>query len=160
MTALASNSDGESVLPTKTQDEGSIGYLTRYAFRAFVKTLSVELEQYDIVTGEWSVLRVLWKGDSLSQVELAQRMRVDKSTLTAVLAKMQRKGLIHRKTHNDDGRKINITLTAKGNGLRHKLLPLTEKINQRATRGLSEAEIRQIALLLDKVTKNLDGNGS
>ncbi len=138
-------------------DEDSIGYLTRYAFRAFVKSLAIELERHGILPGEWSVFRVLWKGDDISQVELAQRMRVEKASLTGVLNKMQRKGLIRKTPDKIDRRKINITLTAKGAGLKAPLLPFAGKINTRATRGMSAAEVDQLCNLLARVIENLDG---
>ena len=137
-------------------DEDSLGYLTRYAFRAFVRSLAVELEKHDILPGELSVFRVLWKGDGISQVELAQRMRVEKASLTSVLNKMQRKGLIRKTPDKVDRRKINITLTSKGGGLKAPLLPLAGKINTRAMRGMSDAEIDQLCRMLARVIGNLD----
>jgi DNA-binding MarR family transcriptional regulator len=138
-------------------DEDSIGYLTRYAFRAFVKALAIELEKHGILPGEWSVFRVLWKGDDISQVELAQRMRVEKASLTSVLNKMQRKGLIRKTPDKVDRRKINITLTAKGASLKAPLLPFAGKINTRATRGMTGTEVDQLCNLLARVIGNLDG---
>lgn len=138
-------------------DEHSIGYLTRYASRAFVKSLAVDLERGGILSAEWSVLRVLWKGDGISQVELAQRMRVEKSSLTAVVNKMARKGLIRRTPDKVDRRKINITLTRKGRGLKAALLPFADKINARATRGMRRDEVAQLCALLVRAIANLDG---
>jgi DNA-binding MarR family transcriptional regulator len=138
-------------------DEHSIGYLTRYASRAFVRSLAVDLERRGILSAEWSVLRVLWKGDGISQVELAQRMRVEKSSLTAVVNKMARKGLIRRTPDKADRRKINITLTPKGRGLKAALLPFADKTNARATRGMSKGEVAQLCTLLVRAIANLDG---
>jgi DNA-binding MarR family transcriptional regulator len=56
----------------------SIGYLFRYGYRAFARAISVELQPYEISSGQWSVLRVLWDDEGLSQVELAERMRVER----------------------------------------------------------------------------------
>ena len=63
----------------------SLGYKIRYAYRAFVKALAEELGPHRVTTGQWSALRVLWEEEGLSQVELAQRMMVEKASLTAVL---------------------------------------------------------------------------
>jgi MarR family transcriptional regulator, organic hydroperoxide resistance regulator len=134
----------------------SIGFLTRYTFRAFVKVLAGELSPYNIVPGEWSVFRILWKGDGISQVELAQRMRVEKASLTSVLSKMQRKGLIRRTPDKADGRKINIALSQKGSELGDLLLPLADKINSRAIRGMRSGEVDQLCSLLARVIENLE----
>lgn len=133
----------------------SLGYKIRYAYRAFVKALAEELGPYRVTTGQWSALRVLWEEEGLSQVELAQRMMVEKASLTAVLKAMAAGGLITRIRNTDDRRKVNIFLTASGRRLKSKILPLVGKINDRATRRLSAAEVHQLHTLLARVMINL-----
>src|SRR5215475_15675264 len=90
----------------------SLGYQIRYAYRTFVKVLADELGPHRVTTGQWSALRVLWQHEGLSQVELAQRMMVEKASLTAVLKAMEAEGLIIRRRNTVDRRKVNIFLTA------------------------------------------------
>ncbi len=123
----------------------SLGYQIRYAYRIFVKALADELAPHRITTGQWSVLRVLWQEEGLSQVELAQRMMVEKASLTAVLKAMEADGLISRVRNAEDRRKVNIFLTPAGRRLKSKILPLIGKINKRATRRLSSADVQQCA---------------
>lgn len=134
----------------------SLGYLARYAHRAFVKALERELGRHGVLTGQWSVLRILWTTEGLTQVELAERMRVEKASLTGVLEGMERGGLILRTRNADDRRKINIKLTARGRRLKPELLPYAAMINRRAARGMSETEIVLLRRLLAKVTENLE----
>lgn len=134
----------------------SIGYLTRYAHRTFVKALADKLELHGILSGQWSVLRVLWDIEGLTQVELADRMRVEKASLTGVLEGMERRGLILRARNVEDRRKINITLTAQGRRLKSQLLPHAVKINRKATRGMTESETLELRRLLAKLIQNLE----
>src|SRR3954468_18740654 len=108
----------------------SVGYLARYAHRAFAKALAAELVPHDILGGQWSVLRVLWEQEGLSQVDLAERMRVEKASLTSVLDAMERRKLIVRRRNSEDRRKVSITLTAHGRGLKAQLLPCGASINR------------------------------
>jgi DNA-binding MarR family transcriptional regulator len=135
--------------------EQSLGYQIRYAYRIFVKALADELNPHRVTTGQWSALRVLWQEDGLSQVELAQRMMVEKASLTAVLKAMASEGLITRVRNTEDRRKVNIFLTASGRRLKSKILPLIGRINKRATRRLSSAEVQQLRRLLARVMINL-----
>jgi DNA-binding MarR family transcriptional regulator len=135
--------------------EQSLGYQIRYAYRIFVKALADELGPHRITTGQWSALRVLWQEEGLSQVELAQRMMVEKASLTAVLKAMASAGLITRIRNTEDRRKVNIYLTAAGRRLKSKILPLIGKINKRATRRLSSADVHQLHMLLAQVMINL-----
>lgn len=133
----------------------SLGYQIRYAYRMFVRTLADELGPYRLTTGQWSALRVLWREEGLSQVELAQRMMVEKASLTSVLKAMEATGLIIRRRNAVDRRKVNIFLTASARRLKGKVFPLVGKINRRATRRLSAAEINQLHTLLAQVMVNL-----
>ncbi len=135
--------------------EQSLGYQIRYAYRAFVKALADELGPYRVTTGQWSALRVLWRQEGLSQVELAQQMMVEKASLTPVLKAMAAQGLIVRTRNVEDRRKVNIFLTGAGRRLKSKVLPLVGKINKRATRRLSPEEVHQLRTLLARVMINL-----
>jgi MarR family transcriptional regulator, organic hydroperoxide resistance regulator len=97
----------------------------------------------------------LWEKEGLSQVELAQRMMVEKASLTSVLQAMENSGLILRTRNSDDRRKVNIFLTAAGRKLRDKVLPLGSGINRRAAQGLTAEEVRQLRTLLARVMRNL-----
>src|SRR3979411_2119542 len=122
----------------------SVGYLARYAHRAFSKALTGELAPHGILGGQWSVLRVLWEQEGLSQVDLAERMRVEKASLTSVLDAMERRKLITRRRNGDDRRKVNINLTSRGRSLKAQLLPYGVSINRKATRGMSVEEVDQL----------------
>jgi DNA-binding MarR family transcriptional regulator len=146
---------GAPVEFSATTGAQSLGYQIRYAYRAFVRALADELGPHGVTTGQWSALRVLWQQEGLSQVELAQRMLVEKASLTAVLKAMDAQGLITRRRNAADRRKLNIFLTAAGRRLKGKVLPLAGKINKRATRRLSAAQVQQLRGLLARVMLNL-----
>lgn len=136
--------------------EQSLGYLFRYGYRAFARAISAELQPFDISSGQWSVLRVLWESDGLSQVELADQMRIEKASLTGVLDVMEKRGLISRTRNADDRRKVNIHLTPRARTLKEKLLPFRTKINKRATRGMTVEEVETLRRLLAQVISNLE----
>jgi DNA-binding MarR family transcriptional regulator len=147
---------GETKTKTKTETMQSLGYLSRYAHRAFVKALARELEPHGILASQWSVLRILWGSSGLTQVELAERMQVEKASLTGVLEGMEKKGLIVRTRNAKDRRKINITLTKVAAKLKDKILPCGAKINSRASRGMSAQEIGALRGSLAKLIQNLE----
>jgi DNA-binding MarR family transcriptional regulator len=136
--------------------EQSIGYLFRYGYRAFARAISIELQPFEISSGQWSVLRVLWETEGLSQVELAENMRVEKASLTGMLDVMERRGLISRTRNTEDRRKVNIHLTPRARALKDKLLPYRAKINRKATRGMTPEEVETLLRLLTQVIRNLE----
>lgn len=140
-----------------SREEGrSIGYLSRYMYRLFAKAIAAELAPYGLVAGQWSVLRILWLEEGLSQVDLADRMRVEKASLTTVLDVMAKQGLVLRQRNTEDRRKVNIFLTAKSRRLKDDLMPFVGKINRKATKGMAASEVDSLRTLLSKVIANLD----
>src|SRR5262245_18381354 len=114
--------------------EQTVRYLFGYGYRAFARAIRTELQPFDISSGQWSVLRVLWESEGLSQVELADQMRIEKASLTGVLYVMERRGLISRTRNSDHRRKVYIYLTPRARNLKEKLLLFRTKINKKASR--------------------------
>lgn len=146
----------DTLPPIAATGEDSLGYLVRQAHRAFVKALAQALEPHGISTGEWSALRVLWREEGLTQVELAERMRVEKASLTGVLHSLEEKRLVTRVRNLEDRRKINLRLTPPGRRLEAQVLGCGVSVNQMAAAGVALQEIDVLRRLLQTMTANLD----
>lgn len=133
-----------------------LGYLVRHAHRAFARVLSERLLEHDISSGQWTALRALWREDGYSQVELAQRIRVEKASLTALLESLEKKGLIRRERCEEDKRRWNVHLTKPGHALEAVLMPIAPEIEKLAIKGLTKDESATLRKLLVKVWNNLE----
>jgi len=111
---------------------------------------------HDVSVAEWAVLRMLWQQEGLTQVSLADRMRVQKSSLTSVLNSLERKGFMHRTRREDDRRKQHLFLTDHGRRLKAELLPIGVAMNRRALVGIDPEHVGLTANLLEKVIANLE----
>jgi DNA-binding MarR family transcriptional regulator len=145
---------GAGAAPVLT--ERSLSFLVRHAHRAFVARLADRLVPHGVGVAEWAVLRMLWQQEALTQVALADRMRVQKSSLTSVLNSLERKGLMRRTRREDDRRKQHLFLTRQGRGLEAKLLPIGAAINQGALAGIDPRDAGLAADLLEQVIANLE----
>lgn len=134
----------------------NVGFLLRYADRIFTKALSEELKSRDATITRWSVLRVLSDEEGISQVELADRMLVEKANLTAVLEAMVTEGLLVRPRDTQDKRKSKLFLTARARALKRELVPSVKSVNVEATRGMDDFAIRQLCELLSHLISNLE----
>ncbi len=136
--------------------EESIGYMVRNAHRAYDRVLAKALSKQKVLTGQWSLLRVLWHEDNLSQIEVANRMKIERASLTIMLNTVEKAGLIKRKVDAQDRRKQLISLTNKGRALQSVLVPIGTRVNEIALIGLSHHEISTLRSLLQRVVDNLD----
>jgi MarR family transcriptional regulator, organic hydroperoxide resistance regulator len=135
----------------------SLSFLVRQAHRAFVTRLADRLVPYGVSVAEWAVLRRLWQQEGLTQVALAERMRVRKASLTSVLTSLELKGYVRRTRSGDDRRKYHLFLTRRGRDLREELLPIGAAINRRALSGIDPGESGLAVRLLEQVIANLEG---
>ena len=139
--------------------EESIGYMVRNAHRVYDRVLGEHLAKHDVLSGQYSLLRVLWHEDNLSQIEVAKRMKIERASLTIMLNTVERAGLISRKVDVNDRRKQLISLTPKGRALERVLIPLGTKVNGIALAGLSDRETATLRTLLARVIANLEHEG-
>jgi len=134
----------------------NVGFLLHCADRAFTRALAEELKAHDATISRWSVLRVLSEEEGISQVELADRMLVEKANLTAVLEAMVAEGLLVRPRDSQDKRKSRLFLTARAREMKKQLVPVVKSVNDEATRGMDDQAIRQFCGLLTQLISNLE----
>ena len=151
--APAQRSGSTDLAPALT--DRSLSFLVRQAHRAFVARLVDKLVPHDVSAAEWAVLRMLWLEEGLTQVALADRMRVRKASLTSVLSTLERKGFLRRTQRGEDRRKYHLFLTRQGRALEKELLPIGATINRRALAGVDPEDADVAVLVLERLIANL-----
>jgi len=136
-------------------DDFNIGSSLRYTFRFMYQSLQSLLEPHDISIGTFYFLITLWKGDGLTQRELAERVGIMGPGTVEQLRRMEKRGLIKRTPSVTDRRKIHVFLTPKGRKLKNELLPLARKSNAIALLGFSPAETRMLRQYLARIRANM-----
>ena len=130
--------------------------MVRNAHRAYDRVLARSLARHKILTGQWSLLRVLWHEDNISQIEVAKRMKIERASLTIMLNTVERAGLITRRVDAEDRRKQLISLTRKGREYQNLLVPIGMSVNETALTGLSKRQVSTLRSLLQQVIDNLE----
>ncbi|MCG8544437.1 MAG: MarR family winged helix-turn-helix transcriptional regulator [Alphaproteobacteria bacterium] len=138
----------------------SIGYLTRDCYRNFSRTLERRIAKHGVKMGQWFFLRELWEEDGQTQRMLSERVGIMEPSTVVAIRGMIKDGLVKKTRDDKDKRKYRIELTAKGRRLKDRLLPYAIEVNEQATKGLSEAEIRQFRKILIKLKTNLTDESS
>lgn len=96
----------------------SATYLASQLAKSFSRSLQERSASVGFLPGQFPVLVELWNGDGLTQKDLLDRLDVEQATLANTLSRMERDGLIERRTHPQDKRKQVIRLTDKANTIR------------------------------------------
>lgn len=120
--------------------QDSLGFLINKLAHKMATELDARLKQHGVTISQWTILAVLWKHEGIAQVEIQQHLAIEGSTVTGIIQRMIREGLIERRTDSQDRRVQRVFLTEKGRGLEEKLVPEANAVNQTALQGLSEDE--------------------
>ncbi|MCC8189656.1 MAG: MarR family winged helix-turn-helix transcriptional regulator [Planctomycetes bacterium] len=102
------------------------------------------------------MLAVLLENDGSSLREVAEVLRIRPPSVTELVDKLERAGLIERRQSATDQRVVHIHLTDEGKReAEHAHSSGREGMDQLFI-GLSEEEVSQLSSLLDRVLKNCD----
>ncbi|MDO4299702.1 MAG: MarR family transcriptional regulator [Lachnospiraceae bacterium] len=140
----------------KTQGGFLITQIKQIGGRIFEKILDDSgIREFNGAQGK--ILYVLWEHNGIAIAEISRLTGLANTTLTSMLDRMEKNGLIQRVAHPKDRRKTLIYLTERAAGLKEKYFDVSEEMNQIYYRGFQEDEIIDFEQKLERVLNNLKG---
>jgi MarR family transcriptional regulator, organic hydroperoxide resistance regulator len=109
----------------------------------------------EINPAQGRILFSLWDHDNIPIRELAMRTQLDKSTLTAMLSRLETSGYIERIQSEDDKRICYIRRTEKDRSLQKKYSDVSNTMISLFYDSLSEKEITDFENTLEIILSNL-----
>ena len=122
--------------------------------RVFNKILKEE-EIYEFNGQQGRILFSLWKDEKLSLIELSKRTSLAKTTLSAMIDRMRKNGLVIVEESKEDKRNLVIYLSDKTLALEDKINNATKRITDIFYKDFSEKEANELDRLLIKIKENL-----
>jgi len=152
-TAVAERLDGMAV---DVESMAAVQNIYRAA-----NTIRNHLEQtvlapHDLTWTGWVVLWVVWIWGDIETRHVALEAGISKGTLTGVIGTLEKRGLLLRRVHPDDARRVLVALTPKGRKLMTTLFPIFNAAEARVTAALSNAEKTNLATSLRAVVAEVD----
>ena len=108
----------------------------------------------DLSWTAFTALFVLWVGGDQESRHLAEECGVSKGTLTGVINTLERRELVTRSGHPDDGRLVVISLTATGRQMIRRLFPRFNEDEALVVSRLAEDDRAQLAHLWREVLRS------
>ena len=128
-----------------------INFLLTVSQRKVEKDLSALLASYDVTPVQYGVLNSLWQKNRKNPKEIADELHLETSTITGVVERMERKGLVTRAISKEDRRFIDICLTKKGRALEKPVSETVELFDREVFATLTEEERSCLAATLTKL---------
>ncbi len=133
----------------------SLGYRIKLLAQLFTRRFSEQLAPYEITPFHWIVLCCLWEEDGLSTSVLGSRLQQVGGTLTGVLDRMEKRGLVQRQRDQSDRRVWRIWLTDAGRELRETLPPIALALREHILQGVTQEEYQMLSRVIDQAIANL-----
>jgi DNA-binding MarR family transcriptional regulator len=111
----------------------------------------------DLTGPQLTVLKMLEGVGDLSLSELSERIRAQNSTVTGIIDRMEREGLVARARSTEDRRVVNIRLTEKGARIAREIAVEPMEVFRSALESLSAGEMRDLLRILTKIAQRVQG---
>ena len=143
-------SDAPDVVPLERQLCFSV-YSAAHAFNAAYKPL---LEPLGLTYPQYLVMLALWEKDGVSVKDIGKRLRLDSGTVTPLLKRLEKAGLVRRSRDQADERLLRVELTEQGHALRSKAAGVRPRIA--CALGGAEAPIQALRQEIEKTIGMLE----
>jgi DNA-binding MarR family transcriptional regulator len=120
------------------------------------RRITKELARRADLTGpQLTVLKLLEGVGDMSLSELSDRIRAQNSTVTGIIDRMEREGLVIRLRSTEDRRVVHIRLTDKGAKIANEIAVEPMEIFRSALESLTAGEMRELIKLLTKIARRV-----
>jgi len=133
-----------------------------YLINRVGSALVVDFEQAALVRPHlsiamWRVLAVLSADGGQRQIDVALKTSIDVSTLSRVVTRLVKMGLVTRTRSASNSREVVVRLTAKGTTLLTELIPKAIAAERTAISGVSAKDLAVVRRSLRRMYQNLAG---
>jgi DNA-binding MarR family transcriptional regulator len=149
-------------LPTNNRPaEGTFRELLR-VLGLLERVMQRYFAQFGISGSQWGVLRNLYREEEqglpgLRLTDLSERLLIRPPSVTGVVDRLQRAGLVVRDESPLDMRAKQVALTAKGRALVERVLAVHGRQIETVLGGLDPAEQSELQRLLSRLEQHLEG---
>ncbi|MBB4686862.1 MarR family winged helix-turn-helix transcriptional regulator [Amycolatopsis jiangsuensis] len=124
------------------------------ASRAITSLYRTLLEPLDLTYPQYLVMLALWEEDGRQVKELGTALNLDSGTLSPLLKRLEKSGLVTRERQADDERSVRIRLTEAGTALRARAERIPPHIG--AAMGFDSVTLTRMRAAMDQLTASVN----
>ncbi len=134
--------------------DSCIGFLTNVEAKKLSDAFNNRLLKRGITRVQWITMYYLNKYESLTQIELCEKLNVKPSSVVRLIDRMERDELIKRLKNPDDRRSYNITLSEKGNMFWSEVESEGEDMSKLFMKDINKDDLEVFKTVLLKMVDN------
>jgi DNA-binding MarR family transcriptional regulator len=124
--------------------------------RGMRRFFEFQMKKYGITPPQFEVLISLWTEDGLVLSELSKRLSRDGPTITGIIDRMEKKGLVRRERSTTDRRVIMVFSTPKATAMKEALTKLQKTAGKDIIENFTDENIKTLEQLLTKLLTNIE----
>jgi len=124
------------------------------AMKQHVNRLLKESGMSDVSMGFIGVLLALYRADGQTISELGEAVSLEKSTMTGLIDRMVRAGLVNREADPADRRVLRVWLTERGRQVQLGVAKVLSQSHQELTAGVADKEVERVERILARIIEN------
>lgn len=136
--------------------QDSVGYMITRLRASLFAAVDREVAGWGISSAQGAILIYVAHGRAERAADLAREHEYDTGSLTRMIDRLVRKGLLRRVPHALDRRAAKLELTAAGRKLADRLPAAAVKVLNHHLRGFSRAELDRLKGYLGRMLANRD----
>ncbi|ALC13564.1 MarR family winged helix-turn-helix transcriptional regulator [Sphingopyxis sp. 113P3] len=133
----------------------TIGFLMNDTARLFRRAFNARTKSSGVTALQWRLISYLKRHEGIRQGPLAELIEVEPITLSRMVDRLAEAGLVERRADPADRRAWQLHLTPRARDLLEVMRQTTDRLNEEATEGLSDAERTQLIALVGRIRCNL-----
>lgn len=131
-----------------------INFLLSVSQNKVFKYFSKLLEEYGVTPAQYGVLNCLWREGQLSPKQIGEMVHLEAPTVSGILDKMQKAGLIERSVDPNNRRSVLVIATQKSNEIREEVEAATNNLNDKVLQDLTESDTEALKKALEAIIKS------
>lgn len=120
------------------------------------RTLNAMLAKVDLSLAQHEILVNIHRESGLTQKALSEKLLVVKSNISALLKKLEQRGLVRRAPDPEDSRNNQLTLTKRGEALVQESFTLQNRVVKAMVSVMSDQELEQMGDVMVRVGNAID----
>lgn len=128
----------------------------RAAMKKIEKNLSLQLEGTGVTIPQSFILSYLLNEDGATLKEIGNKSLIDSSSMTVLIDKLEKDGLVERQLDTQDRRAIRVFVTERGRGVAVKVVEIGRIFNSHLYDLLGEGNQKEFIHGLNNIINGLD----
>ena len=135
----------------------NLSYLINKASRQLKNKLDKALKEFDITAAQFSVIIQIHSSEKpITAAEIAQRLGSDRPTISGIINRLEKKGIIRKVDNPEDKRSSYLEIDKKSEGLVHEIKNISDELTTDIFSIYSKEETEQLKGMIHKLIEGTE----